>query len=51
MLLYNKLRLRIISLSLSMTSVISELLYFAAHALMNALNKGCGLATVLLYSG
>lgn len=51
MLLYNKLRLRIISLSLSMTSVIYELLYFTEQAFMNALNKGCGLATVLLYSG
>ncbi len=51
MLLYNKLRLRIISLSLYMTFVILELLYLAEHALMKALNKGCGVATVLLYSG
>ena len=50
-LLYNKLRLRIISLSLFMTSVIKKLLYFDEQALMKALNKGCGVATVLLYSG
>ncbi len=51
MLLYNKLRLRIISLSLFMTFVIKQLLYFAEQALIKALNNGCGVATVLLYSG
>lgn len=51
LLLYNKLRLRKISLSLCMTFVTFKLLYFCVQALMNALNKGCGVATVLLYSG
>lgn len=50
-LLYNKLRLRKISLSLYMTLVIKKLLYFDVQALMKALNNGCGVATVLLYSG
>ena len=50
-LLYNKLRLSRISLSLYMTFVIFKLPYFFSQALINALNKGCGVATVLLYSG
>lgn len=51
LLLYNKLKLIIINLSLYMTFVIKKLPYFCSQALIKALNKGCGVATVLLYSG
>lgn len=51
MLLYNKLKLRIISLSLCLDVYDKNLPYFFSQALIKALNKGCGVATVLLYSG
>jgi len=51
MLLYNKLKLIILSLSLCIDDYDKILLYFFSQALIKALNKGCGVATVLLYSG
>lgn len=51
MLVYNKLKLRIISLSLYVDVYDKNSPYFFSQALMKALNRGCGVATVLLYSG